>query len=93
MELVGLSVRVLCARIRAVQLNTLPGLLPSCLEPRPPKQSSKPKLRRACVGTQRLHVAIWYILRAQRCSHITTLGSKYIPYSYMEPFGHPKTEL
>ena len=37
---------------------------------------------------QRLHVAIWYILRAQRCSHITTLGPKYIPYSYMEPLGY-----
>ena len=85
MELAGLSFGVL--------LNTLPSRPPARLKPRPPKQSSKPKLRRVCVGTQRFHVAIWYILRAQRCSHITTLGPKYIPYSYMEPLGHPKSEL
>ena len=36
---------------------------------------------------QRLHVGIWYILRAQNGSHITTLGPKYIPYNYMEPLG------
>ena len=37
--------------------------------------------------TQRLHVALWYILRAQNASHITTLGPKYIPKNYMEPMG------
>ena len=30
-------------------------------------------------ASQMLHVAIWYILRAQNGSHITTLGPKYIP--------------
>ena len=30
--------------------------------------------------TQRVHVGIWYILRAQKGSHMTTLGPKYIPY-------------
>ena len=39
------------------------------------------------VVTQRVHVAIWYILRAQRGSHIPTLRAKYIPYSYMDPLG------
>ena len=33
------------------------------------------------------NVAIWYILRAQRGSHIPTLRAKYIPYSYMDPLG------
>ena len=37
--------------------------------------------------SQRVHVGIWYILRAQRGSHITTLRPKYIPYSYMDPLG------
>ena len=37
--------------------------------------------------SQRLHVAIWYILRAQNGSHMPTLGPKYTPYSYMEPLG------
>ena len=36
---------------------------------------------------QRVHVGIWYILRAQRGSHIPTLRAKYIPYSYMDPLG------
>ena len=39
-----------------------------------------------CIS-QRLHVAIWYILRAQNGSHMTTLRPKYIPYNYMEPLG------
>ena len=37
--------------------------------------------------TQRVHVGIWYILRAQRGSHIPTLRAKCIPYSYMDPLG------
>ena len=37
--------------------------------------------------TQRVHIGIWYILRAQRGSHIPTLRPKYIPYSYMDPLG------
>ena len=36
---------------------------------------------------QRVHVGIWYILRAQRGSHIPTLRPKYIPYAYMDPLG------
>ena len=41
--------------------------------------------------TQRVHVGgIWYILRAQRGSHIPTLGPKYTPYSYMDPLGNLK---
>ena len=36
---------------------------------------------------QRVHVGIWYILRAQRGSHIPTLRPKYIPYTYMDPLG------
>ena len=37
---------------------------------------------------QRVHVGIiWYILRAQRVSHIPTLRAKYIPYNYMDPLG------
>ena len=39
------------------------------------------------LSTQRVHVGIWYILRAQRGSHIPTLRPKYIPYSYIGPFG------
>ena len=35
--------------------------------------------------TQGVHVGIWYILRAQRGSHIPTLRPKYIPYTYMDP--------
>ena len=35
--------------------------------------------------TQRVHVGIWYILRAQRGSHIPTLRPKYIPYTYNRP--------
>ena len=37
--------------------------------------------------SQRVHVGIWYILRAQRGSHIPTLRPKYTPYSYMDPLG------
>ena len=37
--------------------------------------------------TQRVHVGIWYILKAQRGSHIPTLRPKYLPYSYMDPLG------
>ena len=37
--------------------------------------------------SQRVHVGIWYILRAQRGSHIPTLRAKYTPYSYMDPLG------
>ena len=38
--------------------------------------------------SQRVHVGIWYILRTQRCTHIPTLRSKYIPCSYIHgPFG------
>ena len=36
--------------------------------------------------TQRVYVGIWYILRAQRGSHIPTLRPKYIPYT-MDPLG------
>ena len=36
---------------------------------------------------QRVHVGIWYILRAQRGSHIPTLKPKHTPYSYMDPLG------
>ena len=36
---------------------------------------------------QRVHVGIWYILRAQRGSHIPTLRPKYVPYTYMDPLG------
>ena len=41
---------------------------------------------------QRVHVGIWYILRAQKCSHIPTLRSKYIPYTYMDPLGKDHLE-
>ena len=37
--------------------------------------------------SQRVHVGVWYILRAQRGSHIGTLRPKYIPYCYMDPLG------
>ena len=37
--------------------------------------------------SQRVHVGIWYILRAQRGSHIPTLRPKYIPYTYIDPLG------
>ena len=37
--------------------------------------------------TQRVHVGIWYVLRAQRGIHIPTLRPKYIPYTYMDPLG------
>ena len=37
--------------------------------------------------TQRVHVGIWYILRAQRGSHIPTLRPKYVLYSYMDVLG------
>ena len=36
---------------------------------------------------QRVHVGIWYILRAQRGSHIPTLRPNYIPLTYMDPLG------
>ena len=36
---------------------------------------------------QRVHVGIWYTLRAQKGSHIPTLRPKYIPYTYMDPLG------
>ena len=41
---------------------------------------------------QRVHVGIWYILRAQRGSHIPTLRPKYIPYTYMDPLGGTSPE-
>ena len=37
--------------------------------------------------SHRVDVGIWYILRAQRGSHIPTLKPKYIPYNYMDPLG------
>ena len=37
--------------------------------------------------SQRVHVGVWYILRAQRGSHIPTLKPKYMPYNYMDPLG------
>ena len=37
--------------------------------------------------SQRVHVGIWSILKVQRGSHRTTLGLKYILYSYMDPLG------
>ena len=40
-----------------------------------------------CYSTQRVHVGIWYILRAQGGSHIPTLRPKYIPYTYIDPLG------
>ena len=38
-------------------------------------------------ASQRVHMGIWYILRAQMGSHIPTLRPKYIPYTYMDPLG------
>ena len=57
----------------------------------PPYASLKP----LTLNPQRVHVAIWYILRAQRGSHIPTLRAKYIPYSYMDPLGplNPKPKM
>ena len=43
--------------------------------------------------SQRVHVGIWYVLGAQRSSHIPTLRPKYIPYSYMDPLGMETTRL
>ena len=40
-----------------------------------------------CLLSKAVPVGIWYILRAQRGSHIPTLKPKYIPYNYMDPFG------
>ena len=37
--------------------------------------------------TQRLHVVIWYILGPYSSHMGTSLGPKYVPYSYMEPLG------
>ena len=42
---------------------------------------------RARGASQRVHVGIWYILKAQRGSHIPTLRPEYLPYSYMDPLG------
>ena len=39
----------------------------------------------------RVHVGIWYILRAQRGSHTPTVRPKYTPYSYMDPLGNNPT--
>ena len=36
--------------------------------------------------SQRVHVGIWYILRAQRASEIPTIRPKYKPYSNMDPW-------
>ena len=33
-----------------------------------------------------------YILRVSRCSHITSLGTKYILYSYMDPLVRRRAE-
>ena len=38
-------------------------------------------------SSQMVHVGIWYILKAQRGSHIPTLRPKYLPYSHMDPLG------
>ena len=38
-------------------------------------------------GARRVHVGILYILRAQRNSHIPTVSPKYIPDSYIGPWG------
>ena len=37
--------------------------------------------------SQRVHVGIWYILKAQRGSHMPTLRPKYLANSYMDPLG------
>ena len=52
-----------------------------------PRVSKGPKHAQV-YDTQRVHVGIWYILRAQRGSHMPTPRPKYIPYSYMDPLGH-----
>ena len=44
------------------------------------------------IVTQRVHVGIWYTLRAQRGPHIPTLRTKYTPYSYMDPLGSNSIE-
>ena len=36
---------------------------------------------------QMVHVVIKSILRAFKGSHVTTLGPKYLLYSYMDPLG------
>ena len=36
---------------------------------------------------QRVHVGMWYILRARKGSHKPTLRPKYISYCYMHPLG------
>ena len=38
-------------------------------------------------NSQRVHVAIWYILSPSSRYMGTPLGPKYIPYSYMDPLG------
>ena len=45
------------------------------------------RIWRSRCNSQRVHVGIWYILRAQRGYHIPTLRPKYIPYTYMDPLG------
>ena len=40
-----------------------------------------------CPVSQRVHVAIWYILGPLSRYVGTPLGPKYIPYSYMDPLG------
>ena len=44
-----------------------------------------PYAKKSLVLSQRVHAGIWYILRAQRGSHIPTLRPKGIPYTYMDP--------
>ena len=57
----------------------------------PPEQTGE--LAKVCLTSgvpyfsQRVHVGIWYILRAQRGSHIPTLRPKYILLTYMDPLG------
>ena len=41
-----------------------------------------------CSLTQKVHLGIWYTLRAQWGSHIPTLRPKYLPYNYMDPLGY-----
>ena len=47
--------------------------------------------------TQKVHVGIWHILKAQTSSHIPTLRPKYLPYSYMDLLAHqterPKSRI
>ena len=67
----------------------LPQFTHSCLS-KPGWQPSASNDRRtaaAYLQSQRVHVGIWYILRPQRGSHIPTLRPKYIPHTYMDPFG------